>query len=133
MHLQYMQNGTSVISLADHLGARISDHVPETPNRLSESIVRSMSAIYCKLADPPLMHNGNSSSPSSSLSSTGESDMWSPNCKKESSCDTQFGNSFQVDEMKEFGGPDSSVIEVSGICRDSGKLNDIEDMLQHFK
>ncbi|KAG9440860.1 hypothetical protein H6P81_021025 [Aristolochia fimbriata] len=138
--LQYVQNGTAnIISLAEHLGTRISDHVPETPNRLSEDVIRSMAAIYCKLADPPLAHHGHSSSPASSLSSTSElspqdqGDMWSPCCKKESSCDVQLENPSQAEGFRDFSGPYSSMVEVPGICRDGQRLNDVDDMLQNFK
>lgn len=70
--MQYLQNNSSgVISLAEHLGTRICDHVPETPKKLSEDIVKCMSAIYCKLADPPITNHG-IASPTSSLSSMSE-------------------------------------------------------------
>ncbi|CAN1331468.1 hypothetical protein LINPERPRIM_LOCUS35336 [Linum perenne] len=59
--IEFAQNATNVISLADHLGTRISDHVPETPNKLSEDMIRCMSAIYCKLSDPPVTNKGLSS------------------------------------------------------------------------
>ncbi|RRT67281.1 hypothetical protein B296_00024700 [Ensete ventricosum] len=53
------QNANSgVISLAEYLGTSITDHVPESPNKLSEDMVRCMGAIYCKLADPPLVYHG---------------------------------------------------------------------------
>ncbi|XP_073098904.1 uncharacterized protein [Elaeis guineensis] len=40
--------------LADHLGASITDHVPEISCKLSEDIIRCISAIYCRLA--PAQH-----------------------------------------------------------------------------
>ncbi|XP_077233573.1 uncharacterized protein LOC143875872 isoform X2 [Tasmannia lanceolata] len=130
---------TNVISLADHLGTRIADHVPETPNRLSEDVIKCIAAIYCKLAEPPLVHHALSSSPSSSLSSTSEfssqnrGDMWSPHCRKESSFDAQLENPLQVEGLREFSGPYSGMVEVLCICRDSQRLSDVEHMLQNFK
>ncbi|CAI0554358.1 unnamed protein product [Linum tenue] len=59
--MEYAQNATNMISLAEHLGTRISDHVHDTPNKLSEDMIRCMSAIYCKLSDPPVTNNGLSS------------------------------------------------------------------------
>lgn len=139
LFLQYAQNTSSnVISLAEHLGTRISDHIQETPNRLSEDMIKCMSTIYCKLAEPPLTQNG-LSSPNSSLSSTSafspheQSDMWSPHFKNNSSFDVRLDNPFLVEGLKEFSGPYSTMVEVPWIYRDSKKLGDIEDLLQHFR
>ncbi|RWR95659.1 putative electron transporter [Cinnamomum micranthum f. kanehirae] len=138
--LEQEEHATSdVISLAEHLGTRISDHVPETPNRLSEDVIRCMGAIYCKLADPPLVHHGLSSSPSSSLSSTSafspqdHCDMWSPRCRKEFSFDIRLENPSQVEGLKETSGPYSMMIEIPWICRDGQRLSDVEPMVQNFR
>ncbi|KHG19513.1 hypothetical protein F383_24073 [Gossypium arboreum] len=91
---EYAQNASNIISLAEHLGTRISDHVPETPNKLSEDMIKCMAAIYCKLADPPLIQNG-FSSPNSSMSSASafsppqQHDMWSPGFRNNSSFDVR--------------------------------------------
>ncbi|GFY93913.1 electron transporter, putative [Actinidia rufa] len=137
--MEYVQNASSnVISLAEHLGTRISDHVPETPNKLSEDMIKCMSAIYCKLADPPLTSHG-LSSPNSSLSSMSafspkdQCEMWSPGFRKDSSFDVRLDNPFHVDGLKEFGGPYSTMVEVPCLYRDSQKLGDVEDMLQNFR
>ncbi|KAL4581847.1 hypothetical protein LXL04_006379 [Taraxacum kok-saghyz] len=138
--MEYAQNNSSnLISLAEHLGTRICDHVPETPNKLSEDIIKCMSAIYCKLADPPLVNHG-FSSPTSSLSSMGafspkdHSDMWSPGFKRvSSSFDVRLDNPFHVQGLKEFSGPYSTMVEIQCIYRDGQKLGDIEDMLQNFR
>ncbi|KAL7224008.1 hypothetical protein ACSBR1_025459 [Camellia fascicularis] len=136
---EYAQNTSSnIISLAEHLGARISDHVPETPNKLSEDLIKCMSAIYCKLADPPLTNHG-LSSPISSLSSISafspkdQCGMWSPGFRKDSSFDVRLDNPFHVEGLKEFSGPYSTMIEVQRIYRESHKLGDVEDMLQNFR
>ncbi|KAJ9669917.1 hypothetical protein PVL29_026467 [Vitis rotundifolia] len=137
--MEYAQNTSSnVISLAEHLGTRISDHVPETPNRISEDMIKCMSAIFCKLADPPLTHHG-LSSPNSSLSSISafspqdHCDMWSPGFRKDSSFDVRLDNPFHVEGLKEFSGPYSTMVEVPWIYRDNQKLGDIEHMLQNFR
>ncbi|KAH9711603.1 hypothetical protein KPL71_019805 [Citrus sinensis] len=136
--VEYVQNAPNLISLAEHLGTRISDHVPETPNRLSEDMIKCMSAIYCKLADPPLMHNG-LSSPNSSLSSMSafsprnQCDIWSPGCKNNSSFDVRVDNPFHVEGLQEFSGPYSTMVEIPWIYRDSQKLGDVEHLLQNFK
>lgn len=137
--MEYPQNGSSnIISLAEHLGTRISDHVPQTPNRISEDMIRCMSAIFCKLADPALTNHG-VSSPSSSLSSGSafsprdQYEMWSPGFRKDSTFDVRLDNPFHVEGLKEFSGPYSTMVEVPSICRDARKLGDIEDMLQSFR
>lgn len=137
--MEYAQSTSNIISLAEHLGTRISDHIPETPNKLSEDMIKCMSAIYCKLADPPLTNHG-LSSPTSSLSSMSafspkdHSDMWSPGFRRDSSSfDVRLDNPFHVQGLKEFSGPYSTMVEVQWIYRDSQKLGDIEHMLQNFR
>ncbi|KAF8405150.1 hypothetical protein HHK36_010048 [Tetracentron sinense] len=138
--LEYAQSATSkVISLAEHLSTRISDYTLDTPNRLSEDIIKSISAIYCKLANIPLMHQDVSSSPIASLLSMSafspqyQNDIWSPQCRKDSSLSAQLDNPFCVEGLKEFSGPYSTMVEVPWICRDSQKLIDIGHMLQNFR
>ncbi|TYH78869.1 hypothetical protein ES332_D03G019100v1 [Gossypium tomentosum] len=135
---EYAQNASNIISLAEHLGTRISDHVPETPNKLSEDMIKCMAAIYCKLADPPLIQNG-FSSPNSSMSSASafsppqQHDMWSPGFRNNSSFDVRLDNPFHVEGLKEFSGPYSTMVEVPWIFRDSQKLGDVEHLLQNFR
>lgn len=136
--MEYAQNSANIISLAEHLGTRISDHVPETPNKLSEEMVRCMSAILCKLADPPVTNHG-LSSPSSSLSSISafspqdQYDMWSPGFRNNSSFDVRLDNPFHVEGLKEFSGPYSTMVDVQWIYRDSQKLGDVEHLLENFR
>ncbi|KAJ6419989.1 hypothetical protein OIU84_030002 [Salix udensis] len=136
--MEYAQSATNIISLAEHLGTSIYDHVPETPNKLSEDMIKCMSAIFCKLSDPPLTHNS-VSSPNSSLSSTSafspreQCDMWSPGFKNNSSFDVRLDNPFLVEGLKEFSGPYSTMVEVPWIYRDSRKLGDVENLLQNFR
>ncbi|KAF6155777.1 hypothetical protein GIB67_007424 [Kingdonia uniflora] len=138
--LKHAQNGsTSVISLAEHLGTRISDHIPETSNRLSEDMIKCIAAIYCKLADPSLIHHGLTSSPISSLSTISEFSpqdqygMWSPQCRKDSSIDSRLDNPFHVEGFKEFSGPYSTMLEVPWIYRDTQRMKDIDSMLQNYR
>ncbi|XP_021847815.1 uncharacterized protein [Spinacia oleracea] len=128
---------SNVISLAEHLGTRISDHIPETPNRISEDMVKCMAAIFYKLGEPPAENNG-LLSPNSSSSSMGvlspqyQCDAWSPSYGKDSSFDARLDNPFNVEGLKEFSGPYSTMVEVSCIYRESQKLGDVEHMLQNF-
>ncbi|XP_008797011.2 uncharacterized protein LOC103712304 isoform X2 [Phoenix dactylifera] len=138
--LEEEQNATSgVTSLAGYHGAYLADHVPETPNKLSENMVRCMGAIYCKLADPPLVNHGLPSSPTSSFSSMSalspyySGDMWTPVYQRECTLDARLINPFRVEGFKEFSGPYNAMVEVSLICRDRRRLKDVEKMLQNYK
>lgn len=137
--MEYGQNTSSnIISLAEHLGTRISDHVPDTPNKLSEDMIQCISDIYCKLADPPLSNQGllsptSSSSSISAYSPKDHSGMWSPGLRKYSSLDERLDNPFHVQGLKEFSGPYSTMVEVQYICRDDKKLVEVEHMLQNFR
>lgn len=130
---------SGMISLAEYLGTNVADHIPETPNNLSEEMVRCMAGIYCRLADPPLVHHGSSSSPSSSFSSTSAispqyvGDMWSPKYRREATLDSRLINPFHVDGLKEFSGPYNTMVEVPMISRDSRRLKEAEDLLQTYK
>ncbi|XP_072951846.1 uncharacterized protein [Typha angustifolia] len=133
------ENASSgVISLADYLGTNIADIIPETPNKLSEEMVRCMAGIYCKLADPPLIYHATTSSPTSSFSSmSGVSprnmgEVWSPGFKRESTLDARLINPFRVEGLKEFSGPYSAMVEVPLICRDRRRLRDVKDLLQNY-
>ncbi|KAK4710399.1 hypothetical protein R3W88_004912 [Solanum pinnatisectum] len=135
--MEYAQNSSSnLISLAEHLGTCISDHVPETPNKLSEDMVRCMCTIYCKLADPPLanpcLSPTSSISSMSALSTKDQCDIWSPGSRKDSSFDVR-DNPFHVEGLKEFSVPYSSMVEVQCIYKDSHNQGDIEPLLQNFR
>ncbi|XP_019194950.1 PREDICTED: uncharacterized protein LOC109188783 isoform X2 [Ipomoea nil] len=137
--ISMMENASSnIISLAEHLGARISDHVPVSPNKLSEDMIKCMCTIYCKLAEPAKTTQG-LSSPTSSLSSISafspkdQCETWSPGFRNDSSFDVRLDNPFHVEGLKEFSGPYSSMVEVQCIYRDNQKLGDIEPSLQNFK
>ncbi|KAI0503539.1 hypothetical protein KFK09_014473 [Dendrobium nobile] len=130
---------SGVISLAEYLGTSIADHVPETPNKISEDMVRCMGAIYSKLADPLLVNNGPVSSPASSLSSMTASspqyigDVWSPGCKNESNLDIRLINPFRIEGLKEFSGPYNAMVDVSSINRDSQRFKITGDLLDTYK
>ncbi|XP_075478477.1 uncharacterized protein LOC142519367 isoform X2 [Primulina tabacum] len=137
--LSMMENTSShVISLAEHLGTRISDHLKETPNKLSQYMVKCMSIIYCKLADPPLTNPG-LSSPTSSLSSVSafspkdQCDFWSPGLRNDSSFDVRLDNPFHVEGLKDFSGSYSTMVEVNCLHTNSQKLGDTECLLQNFR
>ncbi|CAL0312757.1 unnamed protein product [Lupinus luteus] len=135
---QRVDDSSNMISLAEHLGTHISDHIPYTANRLSEDMIKCMSAIYCRLAEPPMTNPG-LSSPSSSLSSMtafsigDRGDMWSPGFRNNSSFDARLDNPFHVEGHKEFSGPYSTMVEISWIYRDTQKLGDTEQLLQKFR
>ncbi|XP_042375396.1 uncharacterized protein LOC121969382 isoform X1 [Zingiber officinale] len=103
-------------SLADHLGTSVMDHVPEISCKLSEEILRCISAIYCKLASPAF-HNIDlldsptpSVSSSSTLSTRDPGDNWSPRFRCEATeRNTRYGS------YKDKKSPYSSMIEIPRI------------------
>ncbi|XP_028781542.1 uncharacterized protein LOC114737746 [Neltuma alba] len=129
---------SSMISLAEHVGTRMFDHFPDTPNRISENMVKCIAAIYCKLAEPPMAYHG-ISSPSSSFSSMsgfsvgGQGNIWSPGFRNNSFFDVGLDNPFPVERSCHHAGPYSSMFEVSWIYRDSLQLGDTENLLQSFR
>ncbi|KAM7474961.1 hypothetical protein LguiB_022204 [Lonicera macranthoides] len=138
--LERAQDSTSNSYLVDHLGTSISKSCSETPNWLSEEMIKCISSIYCQLADPPLFNHNFTSSPASFSSSMSESspqvqyDMWSPQTRETSSVNSWFNNPFHSEGSKEFSGSFcSTLIEVKGICRDSQRFRCVEHMLQSFR
>ncbi|KAJ4836062.1 hypothetical protein Tsubulata_008963 [Turnera subulata] len=123
-------------SLADHLGSRVRNGVFESPNWISEEMVKLISAIYCELADPPLINPDSTSSPISASSSPTEfpsqSDMWSPQCRI-SSFNSSLDNPFHIGESKEFSGPYCTMAKVECICRENHKLKDMQNRLHDFR
>ncbi|KAF6160914.1 hypothetical protein GIB67_025449 [Kingdonia uniflora] len=128
------KGGSQFRSLADHLGTSLLDHVPETPDMLSENIIRCIASIYCRLANPPLPSDGLTASPTSSLSSTNTfsppdfHDNWSPQCSEESSV-----NPFQSEGVNVKNGPYAEMIEVPKIWLDDDRFNYAATMLQNFR
>ncbi|XP_062109387.1 uncharacterized protein LOC133820008 [Humulus lupulus] len=122
------QNASSnITSLPEDLGTSLSDYTRETPNnRLSEDMIKCISTIFCKLAEPPSPHNG-PSSPNSSVSSVSgfssreQCDLLTPGFKKNLPFDVRLDN------------PYSTMVEVSWIYRDSKKLSDIDHLLQNLR
>ncbi|XP_022133015.1 uncharacterized protein LOC111005708 isoform X3 [Momordica charantia] len=133
--MEFAHNASSnLTSLAEYLGTQITDHIPESANRLSEDMIKCISAIYCKLSDPPLSHHGlsspvSSSSPISAFSPQDQFDM----LKNSPTFDILLDNPFHVEGLKEFSGPYSTMVEVPWIYRDSQKLIEIEHLLQDFR
>lgn len=121
-------------SLAQHLGASIADHVPETPSRLSEDIVRCICAIYCKLATSPTQQMDllASPTPSASTSSTfsprDACDSWSPQCHCEAIITPD-----SFDSPKNKKGPYSCMVEVPKISIDGDRFGYASKMLKIFR
>ncbi|CAL5013478.1 unnamed protein product [Urochloa decumbens] len=74
-------------SLANFLSASITEYVPKISCKLSEDILRCISAVYCKLASRPLEEANSEPSSAPSFSSASSSfslkypvDSWSPRC-----------------------------------------------------
>ncbi|KAK9053194.1 hypothetical protein SSX86_029826 [Deinandra increscens subsp. villosa] len=139
--MEFAHTSSNITSLAEHLGTKITDHIPMTPNKVSEDMVKCMSIIYSKLADPLPLPNHGLSSPTSSLSSMNTFSpknlpdmMWGPGFRRDSSSfDVQLDNPFYVQGLKELSGPYSTMVEIQCFYKDDQRLGDIEHMLQRFR
>ncbi|KAH6821320.1 hypothetical protein C2S53_006151 [Perilla frutescens var. hirtella] len=120
-------------SLADHLGNSRIDDALTCPARLSEDIIRCISSIYCKLANPMGTEKGCSVSSTSSLCSSSTfsprnlSGSWSPQCNEEitPSCD--------YEGLPQENGPYAAMVEVLKICLDDESYSYAAVMLQRFR
>ncbi|MCO5559789.1 hypothetical protein L7F22_013393 [Adiantum nelumboides] len=119
----------------------LKDYLSESPNQLSEDLVRCITSVYCKLSvSSPAPTSGISDSPLSSASSLTSmssvqgmfSDGWSPASRPEPAmCDTSLVDPFQVK-----GGWTRAyhdMIEVPHICTDKDRLNNATRMLRNFR
>ncbi|XP_030486551.1 uncharacterized protein LOC115703172 isoform X2 [Cannabis sativa] len=138
--LEQAENASPNANLAEHLDTCFSDHVPETPNCLSEEMIRCISAIYCELADPPLITQDYTSSPPVTFSSSiyeaslqNQNEKWSSLSKKLPFFNSHHDNHFHFEGPEGPGGPYCRMLKVQWICRDAEKLKDVEHMLKKFR
>ncbi|WJX51543.1 hypothetical protein P8452_37729 [Trifolium repens] len=119
-------------SLAEQFRDSYIDNVPETPNWLSEEMIKCISAIYCELTDSPFCHK-TVSSPSYEASSKNQGSKWGSQWKKHSLFNLNSSNRFHVKGSKQFSGPYCSMIKIQKLCTDSQKLKENEYMLRRFR
>nr|GMC87581.1 uncharacterized protein LOC109161268 [Ipomoea batatas] len=117
--LSMLERAQELSSNVDNLGSAVSDQGHEAPNWLSEEMIRSISAIYCKLANPPLFNDGYSSSPISFSSPTIES--------------FAQGRYDVPEESRESSGHFIAMAEVQGLCRDDQSFKGVEHALKYFR
>lgn len=115
-------------SLTGHLGASLIDNTLDTPDKLSEDVVRCISAIYCKLANPPQIPAALSASPTSSVSSSSIFSSKHP-CD---SCNEDI-SAVNLQGSTEDNGPYAAMTEVLKISLDDKNFNDVAIMLQNFR
>lgn len=138
--LSFVEEGkcmdSGIVSLADILGTRIADHVPQTPNKISEDMIKCIASIYIKLRDVSAVQRAFLPSPCSSFSSTSgisskfTSDLWSPRWRKESFIEAWQDSSFSSGDL---GQQYDSAIEVSALCKGAQRSADTKDMLCKYK
>ncbi|KAH9308470.1 hypothetical protein KI387_036381 [Taxus chinensis] len=133
------RTGLPLIYQNSRVPLKLKDYFYKSPNHLSEELVRCMSAIYCKLSEPPLKHSGIVLSPSSSLSSASisfphgaASDGWSPKWNTKSS-DILLKDPYKVKGDMGDAGPYRTMVEVPGICVDKDRLSYATHMLRNFR
>ncbi|XP_015071630.1 uncharacterized protein LOC107015735 isoform X2 [Solanum pennellii] len=137
--LEHAQPSTSNRSLMEHQDTSCSNNLyHDSPSRLSEEMIKCISAIYCQLADPPLFSRDLSLSPISVSSSTlesfpqAQSDMKGHQCI-ETSPSNLLSNPFHFEDSKGFSGFIVRMFEVQRLCRDSQSLDGVEQMLKQFR
>lgn len=117
-------------SLADYLVASRIDNNLNRPDRLSEVIVRCISSIYIKLADPTRSHKGLSASSISSFSSSSafspRSESWSPRFSEEA-------RGRQIQGLNEESDPYAAMSEVLQLSLDDDSFTYAARVLQNFR
>ncbi|WMV13016.1 hypothetical protein MTR67_006401, partial [Solanum verrucosum] len=137
--LEHAQPSTSNRSLTEHHVTSCSNNLYDySPSRLSEEMIKCISAIYCQLADPPLFSRDLSSSPISVSSSTLESFPQAQSDMKGHQCienlpSNLLSNPFHFEDSKGFNGFIVRMVEVQRLCRDSQSLDGVEQMLKQFR
>ncbi|WOL12030.1 hypothetical protein Cni_G20794 [Canna indica] len=136
-HTEKSHDTSSISShrcLADHLGASITDHVPEICCKLSEDIIRCISSIYCKLASPTSQSSDLLDSPTTSVSSSStfspqdHGDNWSPKFHCHTTARSSCYGSYKY-KKSPFGG----VIEIPQIHIDSERFKYASNKLNIFR
>ncbi|KAG9135080.1 hypothetical protein Leryth_011576 [Lithospermum erythrorhizon] len=132
------QETTSTLSLAEHLSNKVHHSFHESPNELSEEMIKCISAIYCHIADPPLQHHGFNASPisiSSSVSSSPQTDQHNSRglqSGENPSLRTMFHNC-DLHLQDEIRWPVFTLAEVHGIRRDNQSLHNIQHIIHKFR
>lgn len=128
-----------IVSLADILGTRIADHVPQTPNKISEDMIKCIASIYIRIRDfnavqhPFFPSPCSSFSSASGLSSKYTGDIWSPRCRKEGYIEAWQDDALGTGESRYFSQQYDSVIEVSALCKGAQRSADVKGMLHKYK
>lgn len=117
-------------SLADYLVASRIENNLNRPDRLSEDIIRCISSIYIKLADPAQSQKGLSASSVSSSSTSSafspRSDSWSPHFSEEA-------RGRQIQGLNEDSDPHAAMFEVLKLSLDDESFNYAARVLQNFR
>lgn len=123
-YVQRTHDAASSANLAEYLGSSYPDDVWDTPNRLSEDMIKCISTIYCHLSDPPLhTHSDSSVSPTKVY----------PECEGNSSFSSWLTNPSSADEQRGFNGSSLGMVEIQGIFRDTEMLNSVKDLLDNYR
>ncbi|KAG8368285.1 hypothetical protein BUALT_Bualt15G0029400 [Buddleja alternifolia] len=128
---QRKQDSASNASLGQYLGCSFPDRVCETPNWLSEEMIKCISTVYCHISDPPPFVNHDFSF-TSHLSTPSELSN-DPLLEENSLFDPWSSNPFHNEASKEFDGSLFTIVEVKNILRDSESLNSVQDLLQNYR
>ncbi|GAA0141206.1 hypothetical protein Leryth_004339 [Lithospermum erythrorhizon] len=134
--LERAKETTSKLSLAEHLRNKVHHSFHESPNEISEAMIKCISAVFFHLADPPLQNHEFNLSPISISSSVSLSpqidqhDTWGLQSGENPYSKSWFHNRdvHPQDESSFF-----TLAEVHGIRRDDQSLHNVQHMLQKFR
>ncbi|ONH91327.1 hypothetical protein PRUPE_8G106700 [Prunus persica] len=132
------QSATTNVYPTEQLETYFSDQVPDTPNCISEEMIKCIATIFCELADPPVISHDYSSSPITSsstynLSSHSQGEKWSSKRTKVPFFNSHFDKPFHIEGPDEMSGPYCRMLKVHSIRRDAEKLGDVEHALKKFR
>ncbi|CAB4290284.1 unnamed protein product [Prunus armeniaca] len=116
--LEQAQSATTNVYPTEQLETYFSDQVPDTPNCISEEMIKCIATIFCELADPPVISHDYSSSPITSsstynLSSHSQGEKWSSKRTKVPFFNSHFDKPFHIEGPDEMSGPYCRMLKVT--------------------
>ncbi|KAL6522631.1 hypothetical protein OROMI_031589 [Orobanche minor] len=115
--LERINGSTSSANMSGNLASSYLDRVHETPNSLSEEMIKCMSAIYRHLSHAP-----------STFSQRGHK-----SCEEYSSFESWLNRPFHSETSKQLSGSLFATVKIHDIFRDTQKLNSVQELVQNYR
>ncbi|KAL6494763.1 hypothetical protein OROGR_031563 [Orobanche gracilis] len=123
--LERRNDSTSSANTWGNLASSYPDRVRETPNWLSEEMIKCTSAIYRHLSHPP-----------STFSQRGHKhhcDIYTLSFEENSSFESWLNRPFHSKTSKQLSGSLFHTVEIHEVFRDSQKLNSVQELVQNYR